>query len=61
MRPLRATCRLGLSGALVLAVVATAACGGVTQFSDKAALTITASNASKTYGQVATLDRISHY
>jgi OOP family OmpA-OmpF porin len=30
-----------LSGALVLAVVATAACGGVTQFSDKAALTIT--------------------
>ncbi len=39
MKPLKATCRLGLFGGLALALLATAACGP-TQFSDKAALTI---------------------
>lgn len=39
MRPLKATCRLGLFGGMAFALLATAACGP-TQFSDKAALTI---------------------
>ncbi len=39
MKPLKATCRLGLLGGMALALLATTACGP-TQFSDKAALTI---------------------
>jgi OOP family OmpA-OmpF porin len=39
MKPLKATCTFGLYGAFALAL-ATSACGGVTQFSDQAAMAI---------------------